>query len=69
MGWRITIDRDLCQGHGMCEVEAPETFTLSKDGTLAIHDEHPSGEALEPVREAVRYCPVRALSLTETSGG
>ena len=24
--WRIVVDRDLCQGHGVCESEAPGVF-------------------------------------------
>ncbi|REN97736.1 ferredoxin, partial [Mycobacterium tuberculosis] len=26
MGYRVEADRDLCQGHAMCELEAPEYF-------------------------------------------
>ena len=29
---RIVVDRDLCQGHGVCEGEAPDVFTVSKTG-------------------------------------
>ncbi|MBW8711857.1 MAG: ferredoxin, partial [Mycobacterium sp.] len=24
MGYRVEVDLDLCQGHAMCEVEAPD---------------------------------------------
>ncbi len=27
MGFRIVVDRDLCQGHAVCESEAAEVFT------------------------------------------
>ena len=29
---KIVVDRDLCQGHAMCEVEAPEVFVSPKAG-------------------------------------
>ena len=28
MGLRVEVDRDLCQGHGVCESEAPEVFEV-----------------------------------------
>ena len=28
---RIVVDRDLCQGHGVCESEAPDVFSVSKN--------------------------------------
>ncbi len=33
---KIIVDRDLCQGHGVCESEAPEVFSVSKKGVLTI---------------------------------
>ena len=27
---RIRVDRDLCQGHGVCESEAPTVFAVPK---------------------------------------
>ncbi len=39
--WRIVVDRDLCQGHGVCESEAPDVFEVSKDGVLTVLDESP----------------------------
>ena len=41
MSWRIVVDRDLCQGHGVCESEAPAVFAVSKDGVLTVLQETP----------------------------
>ena len=30
MAFRVVVDRDLCQGHGVCESEAPTVFAVSK---------------------------------------
>ena len=62
---RIRVDRDLCQGHGVCESEAPEVFSVSKDGMLTVLDETPPASMRAAVELAVRYCPTHALSIEE----
>ncbi|MBM4382375.1 MAG: ferredoxin [Deltaproteobacteria bacterium] len=65
----VVIDRDLCQGHGVCMGEAPEAF-------LVVERAGDHGQAqllLDPIPEtmraqveaAVKYCPNRALKLVE----
>jgi len=63
--WRIVVDRDLCQGHGVCESEAPAVFSVSKDAVLTVLDESPPDERRPAVAMAIRYCPTHALSVTE----
>lgn len=63
---RVVADRQLCQGHGMCEDTAPEIFRVveSADGTYSMVEilVPEPGPELEPkAEEAVRYCPNRAL--------
>ena len=58
---RITADLDLCQGHAMCVLEAPDVFAVEEQ--VRILDEHPTD--VDAVRAAVRYCPTMALTLTE----
>ena len=62
---RIVVDRDLCQGHGVCESEAPEVFSVSKKGVLTILDENPSEDMRKIVELAVSYCPTHALRIEE----
>lgn len=64
-GWRIVVDRDLCQGHGVCESEAPAVFSVSKDAVLTVQQERPPDEERGRVELAVRYCPTHALSISE----
>lgn len=59
---RVTVDPDLCQGHAMCELEAPGVFAVPKTGPVAVVGEITDPEA---VRSAVRHCPTGALSLEE----
>jgi len=64
-GYRIVVDRDLCQGHGVCESEAPEVFSVSKDGVLTLLDERPGDHQRKAVEAAVKYCPTHALTIVE----
>jgi len=65
MGFRVVVDRDLCQGHGVCEAEAPEVFAVSKAGDLTVLVEAPPDEQRRAVDLAVKYCPTHALSVRE----
>ena len=65
MGIKIEVDRDLCQGHAMCELEAPDFFRVPKRGTVEILDAEPPDSARADVERAVESCPTRALSLVE----
>ena len=62
---RVTVDRDLCQGHGVCESEAPTVFSVSKKGDLTILDETPSEDLRPEVETAVKFCPTHALRVEE----
>jgi len=63
---RVVVDRDLCQGHGVCAGEAPEVFQVDpKTGALVVLRETVPPELRARVEAAVRHCPTRALSLRE----
>ncbi|WP_208024274.1 ferredoxin [Amycolatopsis pithecellobii] len=61
---RVEVDRDRCEGHGRCEMSAPEIYRLDDDGELEIllsevgPDQRPGAEA------GVLACPVAALRLS-----
>lgn len=65
-GYRVIVDRDLCQGHGVCENEAPNVFHLEdKATTITVLDETPPESERANVEMAVKYCPTHALSIEE----
>ena len=64
-GWRIEVDRDLCQGHAVCESEAPDVFQVSKQGALTILDARPPEDLRAAAEQAVKYCPTHALSIVD----
>ncbi|MGZ4447993.1 MAG: ferredoxin [Nocardioides sp.] len=60
---RIHVDRDRCEGLGMCEAMAHQFFELDDDEVMHVLDEHPAEEHRSQVAAAVASCPVLALSL------
>jgi ferredoxin len=62
---RVSVDLDLCQGHGVCESEAPTVFELAKNATVTILDETPGEDVRSEVEAAVRFCPTSALRIHE----
>ena len=65
MGIRIVVDADLCQGHGVCESEAPDLFEVDRDRKVVVLDETPGEDQRKALELAVKYCPTHALSIVE----
>ena len=65
MAFRIEVDLDLCQGHAMCELEAPDIFKVPKRGKVEILDAEPPEDSRAEVEQAVWACPTQALSIKE----
>lgn len=62
--FRIVADLDLCQGHGVCEGDAPALFAL-ENGQVKILQERPDPAFRDKAKTACEYCPQQALSLIE----
>ena len=60
---RIEVDRDVCEGVGMCQSMAHEFFELDDDDVLELLDPTPPEERRREVAAAVAACPVQALRL------
>lgn len=60
---RIVVDRDRCEGLGMCEAMAADFFEVSDSGTVTVLDEHPDEDHRQDIKAAVDSCPVLALRL------
>ena len=65
MAYRLEVDLDLCQGHAMCELEAPDIFKVPKRGTVEILNSTPPEENRTEVEQAVWACPTQALTIIE----
>lgn len=62
---RIHVDRDRCEGLGMCEAMASDYFELDDDDVMRVLDETPDEADRAHVHAAVQACPVLALTLVD----
>ena len=63
---RIKVDRQACQGHGLCTMCAEELFEISEEDGRAVVRLDPVPEALrDAAHHAELGCPERAISLIE----
>jgi ferredoxin len=64
---KVHADTDLCQGHAMCTLEAPDVFAFSPkvDETVRVLVEEPEESHRDAVQRAVRFCPTMALSVED----
>jgi ferredoxin len=66
---RIRVDLELCQGHGLCQEEAPEVFRVvdrpGDYGHVELILERPPEELREKVLAAARFCPNRVISVED----
>lgn len=65
MGFRIEVDLDLCQGHGVCENEAPDLFEVTGERKVRVLDEAPTDDRRRAAEMAVKYCPTHALKIID----
>ena len=67
MRYRICVDKDLCQGHGMCCAEAPRLFSVTDQGrlydTVEVLSEIVEGEAYQQAIAAAAVCPNSVITL------
>jgi ferredoxin len=62
---RIVVDRDRCEGLGMCEAMAHEYFEVDDDDVMHVLEENPPASERDKVHAATQACPVLALTLQD----
>jgi ferredoxin len=66
---RVVVDLDLCQGHAVCQGEAPEIFrVVDRPGDYARVEvilERPPEDLRPQAEAAARYCPNRVITIVE----
>lgn len=63
---KVTVDQQVCQGHTLCAMFAPNVFELDdEDGhSNPIGGQVPPGEE-EAARRAIASCPEQAIRMAE----
>jgi ferredoxin len=62
---KVVVDFDACQSNAVCQGIAPEVFEVRDDGFLYILQENPDEAMRAKVEDAVRSCPVQAISIED----
>ncbi|QZP08735.1 ferredoxin [Caenibius sp. WL] len=65
--FRIELDFDLCQGHGVCAAEAPDIFAVAENrlgyAKVRLLDPAPGPTHHAALRNAAKYCPNRVIRI------
>lgn len=64
---KVSVNHDLCEGHGKCQASAPAIFELRDDDlSYVLVDEVPPDQ-VENVEKAIRLCPRAAIAWVQES--
>jgi ferredoxin len=62
---RVTADRRICVGAGMCVLTAPEIFDQDDDGIVLVLRPAPEEDEEDAAREAAHLCPSGAVRIDD----
>ncbi|MET8419272.1 ferredoxin [Streptomyces sp. NPDC005134] len=63
---KVILDRERCVSLGVCE-SLSDAFELDDDAELVIHESRVATANVDELTDAVRSCPVMALSMEESA--
>ncbi|HEX5939311.1 MAG TPA: ferredoxin [Dehalococcoidia bacterium] len=64
---KVRVDEMQCEGHGKCELAAPEVFELGDDDVSRVLIDDVPPELKEKVDRAIRLCPRQAIAWVDES--
>ena len=59
---KIIVDRELCEGYGICVSICPKVFQLDKNGKAEVISQDCDNS---DCKRAMASCPVQAISIEE----
>ncbi len=62
---KVSVDRELCTGHGRCYTVAPTVFEPDDDGYCLIPREDVPPELEADARRGAANCPEDAIAVSE----
>ena len=63
---RISVQEDVCQGHTLCAMAAPEVFGLrEEDGHSYVIATELTPEVIEAAKRAALTCPEQAIVIED----
>ncbi len=63
--FKISLDLDLCQSHGVCAGEAPEIFRVRGLGKVELVADTFAPELYPRAMAAAKYCPTKTIRIEE----
>jgi ferredoxin len=60
---KLVVEWSLCDGNGVCTMEAPELLQLNEQDELVVLSDTFGPEMEAKVQAAVRVCPKQALRI------
>jgi ferredoxin len=60
---KLVVEWPLCDGNGVCAIEAPELLEMNDRDELIVLSETFGAELEEKAQAAVRVCPKQALRI------
>ncbi|MET0740958.1 MAG: ferredoxin [Candidatus Nanopelagicales bacterium] len=67
---RVRVDLNVCQGHGVCHMSAPEVYDLDpEDGHSIVMLDPVPPEHEDGAQLGVDSCPERAISVVSAAVG
>ena len=64
---KVQVNHDKCEGHGKCQMAAPEVFELRDDDLSYVRVDDVSEGFAPQVERAIRLCPRQAISWVQGS--
>lgn len=61
--FKVSLNLDVCQGHAMCQGEAPEVFRQIGVGKARLLQAIPDPALYSKVEAAAKYCPTHAIKI------
>lgn len=61
--YRVTVDLDLCQSHGVCQGDAPEVFRVDGLEKVALLTDTPDAALSTKVEAAAAHCPTKTIRI------
>jgi len=62
---QLKVNLRICEGFANCVVAAPDLFDLDDDDKVILLEEKVDGSERARVEEAIRTCPVNALTIAD----
>lgn len=62
---RVSVNMDLCCGHGLCVGSASNIFEMDDDDKAHVIMEHPPESERDNAMKAMRICPQMAIDVQE----